>query len=101
MIPDGDNEVPDFERRQLCADGACTGVIGEDGRCKMCGLPAGADVEAAGPVAPSDADDMPELSAPSGEELDFASRQLCPDGNCTGVLGEDGRCKVCGRLAAS
>ena len=35
-------EVPDdgggFDaRRKLCPDGACVGVIGEDGRCKVCG----------------------------------------------------------------
>jgi hypothetical protein len=26
-------------------------------------------------------------------------RQLCPDGNCVGVIGSDGTCKVCGRAA--
>jgi hypothetical protein len=30
---------------------------------------------------------------------DFESRRLCPDGACIGVLGDDGRCKVCGQLA--
>ena len=28
-------------------------------------------------------------------------RQLCSDGACTGVLGSDGKCKECGRSAAS
>ena len=23
-------------------------------------------------------------------------RELCPDGNCVGVLGPDGRCQLCG-----
>jgi BRCT domain type II-containing protein len=35
--------------------------------------------------------------ARSEEEIDFASRQLCPDGACIGVLGANGRCKVCGK----
>jgi hypothetical protein len=26
-------------------------------------------------------------------------RELCPDGACIGILGSDGRCKVCGRSA--
>lgn len=26
-------------------------------------------------------------------------RQLCPDGGCVGVIGPDGTCKVCGRVA--
>jgi hypothetical protein len=26
-----------------------------------------------------------------------SARGLCPDGSCVGVLGPDGRCKVCGR----
>lgn len=30
----------DFDDRQLCSDGTCVGVIGPDGRCKDCGLPA-------------------------------------------------------------
>jgi len=28
-----------FENRVLCSDGNCIGVIGPDGRCKVCGLP--------------------------------------------------------------
>jgi hypothetical protein len=30
------------------------------------------------------------------EDFDAASRELCPDGSCTGVLDEAGVCKVCG-----
>ena len=26
-------------------------------------------------------------------------RQLCPDGACNGVIGQEGTCKVCGRVA--
>ena len=32
-----DDSPPDFASRVLCADGACIGVIGPDGRCKECG----------------------------------------------------------------
>lgn len=29
--------VGEWDQRQLCADGACIGVIGPDGTCKVCG----------------------------------------------------------------
>lgn len=41
------------------------------------------------------------LSQPEeGEEptgMDFAKRILCSDGNCIGVINEEGFCKVCGK----
>jgi hypothetical protein len=30
---------PDFSDRVLCSDGACIGVINEEGVCKVCGKP--------------------------------------------------------------
>jgi hypothetical protein len=30
---------------------------------------------------------------------EWDERQLCPDGGCVGVIGSDGTCKVCGRVA--
>ncbi|HEV7559448.1 MAG TPA: hypothetical protein VGO00_28425 [Kofleriaceae bacterium] len=30
---------------------------------------------------------------------EWDQRQLCPDGSCTGLIGADGLCKVCGRVA--
>jgi hypothetical protein len=38
--------------------------------------------------APADDDEGP---------VDFASRKLCSDGTCIGVIGPDGRCKECGK----
>ncbi len=29
--------LAEWEQRSLCSDGACVGVIGADGRCKVCG----------------------------------------------------------------
>ena len=85
----------DLEERRLCPDGACIGVLGADGRCGVCGraedgsaaepVPAAADAEAAG------ADE----GTPDGDD----DRQLCPDGACIGVIGDDGRCRECGRAA--
>ncbi len=39
-----DTEPDDhWSHRRLCRDGNCIGVIGPDGRCKECGLPADGD----------------------------------------------------------
>lgn len=96
----------DDDDRELCIDGACVGLVGPDGRCKVCGLAAregtpyreapatppdelvpGADVElVSAPTAPT---------APTGD--DWEDRRLCADGACIGVLGADGRCTTCGR----
>jgi len=32
-------EETDFSKRVLCSDGACIGVINEEGICKVCGKP--------------------------------------------------------------
>lgn len=111
----GAGEAIDFGARELCLDGACTGVIGDDGRCRVCGLPGPAPVAPGGdgagrsegdeglPAAAFDAAPDPGPALPGAEaddELDLSARELCPDGACTGVLGDDGRCRVCGRDAA-
>jgi hypothetical protein len=78
-------------RRELCPDGSCIGLIGADGRCKVCGTvspSAVADPRHQGMVAIEDA------GFPAADEDD---RELCPDGACIGLIGADGRCNVCGR----
>jgi hypothetical protein len=101
----------EWANRRLCVDGNCIGVIGPDGRCKECGLEGGEDL-------PSLEDAASDFSAISVEENDppqnepapldnddgadaddWQNRRLCPDGNCIGVIGSDGRCKECGRSA--
>jgi hypothetical protein len=44
---------------------------------------------------------MSEVVEVVGEAKDDLERAVCPDGSCTGVLGDDGRCKQCGKSAAS
>ena len=34
-----DDENDEWQRRTLCSDKSCIGVIGSDGRCKECGKP--------------------------------------------------------------
>jgi hypothetical protein len=98
------DEELDLDSRQLCPDGACTGIIGPDGRCKECGRRAETsayrgDVPDPTPGLP---DEQP-LAAPDEDEEDADrfddDRQLCSDGSCIGVLGTDGKCRQCGRMA--
>ena len=94
---------PDFDpgSRRLCADGSCIGVIGTDGKCKVCGLPdrggASADAAPAGEVDEDQAlasEDAADSTAGPGFD---PSRKLCVEGSCIGVIGPDGRCTECGR----
>lgn len=91
--------IDDWAERSLCPDGACTGVIGGDGRCKVCGRvsPFWGDERRRGTVEVSDDDEAPE---DAGDPVDD-ERALCPDGGCTGVIGDDGRCKECGEIGAT
>jgi len=43
--------------------------------------------------------DGPAAELPPSEEapLDFSRRVLCSDGNCIGVVNEQGFCKICGK----
>jgi hypothetical protein len=108
----------DWDRRILCSDGNCIGVIGPDGRCKECGKPYEGELperesrnseasatpppadepeekSGANEAAPGQTDDGPDDS-PS-DESDWDRRVLCSDGNCIGVIGPDGRCTECGK----
>ena len=107
--------------RRLCPDGACIGVIGDDGRCRVCGRAAAgggaSDAPPAGFVAADsddahdddhdgdadedrhdDSDEAAMTAAPTGAGFD-PNRRLCPDGGCIGVVGADGVCTVCGQKA--
>ena len=41
----------------------------------------------------------PEEPQPPMTSGQWQARKLCSDGGCTGVIGEDGKCSVCGRAA--
>lgn len=95
----------DDEERFLCPDGACTGLLDGDGRCKVCGQ---VDERVRGRLRPrvaSSADAGDDGAGDGSGEDDVGpaddddERRLCPDGGCTGLLGDDGACKVCGRRA--
>ncbi|HEX5063550.1 MAG TPA: hypothetical protein VFV99_29435 [Kofleriaceae bacterium] len=115
--------MSEWDQRQLCPDGACVGVIGDDGTCKVCGraAPNWGDERNRGLVDENDHSDEsqppPESVTKSDKPLlyfdvdktdegdakpdaDWDQRKLCPDDACIGVIGADGTCKVCGRSAA-
>lgn len=123
--PDPDPD-PEWERRILCSDGNCIGVIGPDGLCKECGKPyEGTEQisdhednqeEIFDPPSPHEGliddeenflsenpEEVNNTSDESGTDSDSESesewdkRILCSDGNCIGVIGPDGRCKECGK----
>jgi hypothetical protein len=112
----------EWENRILCSDGNCIGVIGTDGRCKVCGRPHedglkpdqdlteisdddtfrdeitddSDDSDAKEPPADSnEAEKHPAENRSESADDDWSNRRLCSDGNCIGVIGPDGRCKVC------
>ncbi|MBW1695803.1 MAG: hypothetical protein JRH18_06640 [Deltaproteobacteria bacterium] len=101
----------DWDKRTLCSDPACIGVIGSDGRCKECGKPY--EGEAFPDFADSDTTIEPEQEMESEEDdsqeedieqeeegiddEEWKRRTLCSDPACIGVIGSDGRCKECGR----
>jgi hypothetical protein len=100
------------ENRELCDDGNCLGVI-VDGKCNVCGQ---VSTDATSPRDPSSGQ-TGNATAPrdhqggdtggsakaagSDDEAFDDDRQLCADGACTGIIGSDGKCKECGRPAAS
>ncbi len=115
------NDAKFDSKRRLCPDGSCIGVVGDDGRCKVCGRDAGGgkSAAAAGGMAAvaattnetdfdssSDGDsdgDSAEMAADAAEPgaLSFdPARRLCSDGNCIGLIGPDGNCNVCGQPAS-
>ncbi len=111
----------DWDRRILCSDGSCIGVIGPGGRCKECGKeyegtlaedhfseteepsPPDSSLEEAGPAPEREVSQETAGSNVADEvpaDDDWQDRILCGDGNCIGVIGPDGRCKECGKGSA-
>ncbi len=107
--PEDDGEPPDLEHRILCSDGACIGIIGNDGKCKECGKEMDAEdapmLEAANEAAAEAGEEEEEDGDDREDEPDedddeppgMDDRELCPDGACIGIIGPDGKCKECGR----
>lgn len=103
------SDSDDLER-VLCGDSSCIGLVGLDGRCKVCGLwgACPSQLAQAAELSPAAAAERPDADAAAAAPDDLGdaddpfvndSRVLCPDEGCIGVVGGDGRCHVCGRVA--
>jgi hypothetical protein len=101
--PGPDNE---WDARVLCSDESCTGTIGPDGRCRVCGviyqgdqpLPTGEgkdDLYSLDEEGEAPETEAGQGGAPSDDE--WFQRKLCLDEGCIGIIGPDGRCKECGK----
>lgn len=108
------NDDFNLAERILCEDDACIGLVGADGKCKVCGLkysgveslPVPGD-GAAVSGGTGDGEDGDAAAAAGG--VDFSSdtsvdsdvdeRVLCPDETCIGIIGSDGTCGTCGKSA--
>jgi len=91
----------DWEKRTLCSDEACIGTIGSNGKCKECGkvyeskLPAGHGMSNIQKVVAKEK--KPISSADTEPNDDWDKRVLCIDEACIGTIGNDGKCKECGK----
>jgi hypothetical protein len=107
MASEIENDSNFNPRRRLCPDGGCVGIIGADGKCTECGICDTSEAGSPSP-APNISEDSAESDAvpsePGNPELssDFdPNRRLCSDDACVGVIGEDNRCRLCGKPAAA
>jgi hypothetical protein len=96
------DENEDWGKRSLCSDESCIGTIGTDGKCKECGkvyegkLPAGGSTKS---VQKTKIEKQTTVSSEEAEsDDDWEKRVLCVDEACIGVIGDDGKCKECGKL---
>ena len=105
----------EWDQRILCSDGNCIGIIGAEGRCKVCGMPYDGDLPSLIDEANTDDDGLDSSPADQqmavedppvgddsadgsdGPEDTWENRTLCADESCIGVIGPDGRCKECGK----
>ena len=97
-----------LDDRVMCSDGACIGVVGGDGRCKVCGKPyegeeeisaLGSLIDEPGEKTEDETDEPAamKLDEAIGQGVDPSERVCCPDDMCIGIIGENGKCGTCGK----
>ncbi len=107
MASENDDNSTFNPRRRLCPDGSCVGIIGDDGKCTICGTSdavASASTSSTAPAGDTSEEPLIEANEVPAEENAASgfdpNRRLCGDEACIGVIGEDNRCSVCGKPAA-
>jgi len=112
MASESESDSTFNSRRRLCPDGSCVGIIGSNGKCTVCGTSDMGEASFPSPEPPAhedfEGDDIEGSGSESiGEDADKSSpgfdpnRRLCSDDTCVGVIGEDNRCRVCGKPPAA
>ena len=103
------SEEFNLEERVLCADDTCIGLVGPDGKCKVCGrMYQGAEpLPSEGRSTDDSADEAAVAYDMSVDDAGDAvsdtdawgsdDRVLCSDDTCIGIIGPDGTCGTCGR----
>jgi hypothetical protein len=92
----------DWEKRILCSDESCIGTIEPNGKCRECGKPYEGELPS-GYGASSEqtvkAEEQKPVSSKTDTNFDddWDKRVLCSDESCIGTIGEDGKCKECGK----
>ena len=91
--------VIEWDQREMCPDGGCVGVIGDGGTCSVCGrvAPGNDDDDDDGDGDDGEGDDGDDDDLGPADAPAWTERELCSDGACTGVIGDDGHCRVCGK----
>ena len=97
------DEDMDWENRKLCSDDSCIGTVGTDGRCRLCGRACADIPEDDSRQRSSDTPEMASILADTvntrqstDTDSSWENRRLCSDDSCTGAIGADGHCNVCG-----
>ncbi len=108
------NDKPfSIEDRVLCSDGACIGLIGSNGLCKVCGKRYDGDepLVEEGAVGNADQGNTPDDAGPMSSEIEALKKEMeeqdsqddqlervcCSDDTCIGIIGRDGKCGTCGK----
>ena len=95
-----------WDDRIPCVDEACTGIIGANGTCGMCGLKYEGEVPLPASETTDDAESPPfpeaSVSATDGEEFQASEddRVCCSDESCIGIISANGICGTCGKSAS-
>jgi hypothetical protein len=99
----GNQEIDlNWKNRRLCIDESCIGVIGADGRCRVCELlhpcvPESLDICSGMSTVGEALHEKPsEDQVSETKEPEWEDRTLCRDESCIGTIGTDGRCRICG-----
>lgn len=95
-------QIPEYLRPDSAGGLDCDMTIecphcGEKPATNACG-PCGREIPSWAKYCPFCGEVVPQKpEIQGGDPFAMENRRLCPDGNCIGILGPDGRCVICGK----